>query len=206
MDPLVHITHPLETDGYHDQPNLSPPITTVAAALAYREKLQALEPNVQFLMTLYLHPSITPSVIAEASKAGITGVKLYPTGVTTGSETGVSNLGQYWPVFEAMQEVGMVLNLHGEVVSNDSSFGSEGTEGEAVTVLNAEAKFLPTLSELHTAFPRLMIVLEHATTKEAIVAVESCGPTVAGTITYVAVCIELMENQLTSVPVPITSF
>lgn len=131
-------------------------------------------------MTLYLHPSITPSVIVEASEAGIAGVKLYPAGVTTGSETGVSSLEQYWPVFQTMQEVDMVLNLHGEAISNA---GLDGAQEGAVTVLNAEHKFLPTLHQLHTAFPQLRIVLEHATTTEAIAAVKKCGPTVAGTIT-----------------------
>ena len=164
------------------QPNLTPPITTVSAALTYRDQLQALEPNVKFLITLYLHPSITPEVIAEASKAGILGVKLYPAGVTTGSERGVTSLEQYWPVFEAMQEHAMVLNLHGETIAKPIALGSEEGE-EAVTVLNAEAKFLPTLHQLHVAFPRLRIVLEHATSRNAIEAVEACGPTVAGTIT-----------------------
>ena len=131
-------------------------------------------------MTLYLHPSITPEVIAEAAKAGIAGVKLYPAGVTTGSETGVSDLKGYWPIFEAMQQHDMVLNLHGEAIATSSSL-KDGEE--AITVLNAEKKFLPTLHELHAAFPCLRIVLEHATSREAIEAVEACGPTVAGTIT-----------------------
>ena len=65
------------------QPNLIPPITTVAQCLAYRDRLLAIEPNVAYLMSLYLHESITPEVIREAKKAGITGVKSYPAGVTT---------------------------------------------------------------------------------------------------------------------------
>ena len=136
-------------------------------------------------MTLYLHPSVTPKVIAEAAKADIVGVKLYPAGVTTGSETGVSDLKGYWPVFQAMQQHDMVLNLHGEAIAASSN-PKDGKE--AITVLNAEKRFLPTLHELHAAFPRLRIVLEHATTKEAIEAVEACGPTVGGTITYVRRC------------------
>lgn len=62
-------------------PNLVPPVTTVEHALSYRSRLQNIEPNVQFLMSLYLHPSITPETIREAKKAGITGVKSYPAGV-----------------------------------------------------------------------------------------------------------------------------
>jgi dihydroorotase len=64
------------------QPNLVPPITKVSQALAYRAELQKLEPNVNFLMSLYLHEDITPDTIIEAKKAGITGVKSYPAGTT----------------------------------------------------------------------------------------------------------------------------
>lgn len=63
-------------------PNLVPPITTVEHALSYRSYLQKIEPNVRFLMSLYLHPSITPDTIREAIKAGVTGVKSYPAGVS----------------------------------------------------------------------------------------------------------------------------
>lgn len=65
------------------KPNLQPPIASVSEATAYRERLQSLAPNVTFLMTLYLCPAITPSVIFDAAKAGIAGVKSYPAGVTT---------------------------------------------------------------------------------------------------------------------------
>jgi dihydroorotase len=68
---------------YSSQPNLVPPITTVQQCLEYRDRLKAIEPNVDYLMSLYLHESITPEVIREAKKAGITGVKSYPAGVTT---------------------------------------------------------------------------------------------------------------------------
>jgi dihydroorotase len=65
------------------QPNLVPPITTVQQCLEYRDRLRAIDSNVDYLMSLYLHESITPEVIREAKKAGITGVKSYPAGVTT---------------------------------------------------------------------------------------------------------------------------
>jgi dihydroorotase len=65
------------------QPNLVPPVTTVQQCLAYRDRLRAIDPNVDYLMSLYLHESITPEVIREAKKAGVTGVKSYPAGVTT---------------------------------------------------------------------------------------------------------------------------
>jgi dihydroorotase len=140
----------------------------------YREKLRALEPNVDFLMSLYLHSSITPAVIAEAAAAGIAGVKVYPQGVTTNSSSGVSSYSDFFPVFAAMEEHDLVLNLHGELPSNHA---------KDITILNAEAEFLPTLIELNQRFPKLRIVLEHCTTAAALAAVRSCGPTVAATIT-----------------------
>jgi dihydroorotase len=123
-------------------------------------------------MSLYLHPSITPSTIKEAKAAGITGVKSYPAGVTTNSASGVVDYEPFYPVFEAMQAEDMILNLHGE-----------SPPGDDITVLNAEESFLPTLLDLHRRFPRLLIILEHCTTAAAIEAVKSCGTTVAGTIT-----------------------
>lgn len=153
-------------------PNLFPPITTVEAALSYKSRLELLAPDVKFLMSLYLHPSITPSTISAAKAAGITGVKSYPAGVTTNSESGVVDYESFYPVFAAMEVEGMVLNLHGE-----------SPPGEHITVLNAEETFLPTLLHLHRTFPRLRIILEHCTTAAAIEAVKSCGPTVAATIT-----------------------
>ena len=69
------------SNGSQVMPNLVPPITTVQHALSYRSYLRGIEPNVTFLMSLYLHPSITPEIIREAKEAGITGVKSYPAGV-----------------------------------------------------------------------------------------------------------------------------
>lgn len=90
---------------------------------------------------------------------------------------------EYYPVFEAMQAHDLVLNLHGEVPSTPSTAFVAADNADTVTVLNAEAMFLPTLHKLHTAFPRLRIVLEHCSTREALDAVRACGPTVAATIT-----------------------
>lgn len=155
-------------------PNLVPPITTIKHCLSYRERLQELEPNVTFLMSLYLHPNISPETIIEAKKAGVTGVKSYPHGVTTHSEHGVMSYEAFYPVFAEMERQDIVLNLHGELPS---------TAGDDITVLTAEEAFLPTLLVLHKRFPRLRIILEHCTTAAAIEAVKSCGPTVAATIT-----------------------
>ncbi|KAJ1981217.1 dihydroorotase [Dimargaris xerosporica] len=155
-------------------PNLIPPIKTTDQALAYKAQLLEQAPDVTFLMSLYLSPELTPEEIHKAAKAGIVGVKSYPRGVTTNSESGIESYTAYYPVFKAMEEVGMVLNLHGEVPSDPS---------KDICILNAEAKFLAHLKELHTAFPKLRIVLEHATTKEAVDMVKSLGSTVGCTIT-----------------------
>lgn len=155
-------------------PNLVPPVTTVQMAQDYKQRLLALDPSVTYLMTLYLHPSITPDVVREAKRAGIAGIKSYPQGLTTNSESGVTSYEEFYPVFEAMEEVGLVLNIHGECASD---------HGKNITIMNAESTFLPTLREIHQKFPRLRIVLEHCTTADAVMAVEQCGDTVVGTIT-----------------------
>jgi dihydroorotase len=123
-------------------------------------------------MSLYLSPQITPDVIIAAKKAGIAGVKVYPAGVTTNSEHGVSSYEPFYPTFAEMEKQDMVLNLHGECPS-----------GRDIHVLNAEEKFLPTLKEIHSKFPKLRIVLEHCTSAAAVNAVRECGPSVVATIT-----------------------
>jgi dihydroorotase len=125
------------------QPNLQPPITTTNQALAYKAELEKIDPHVQYLMALYLSPGLTPDEIRKAKKAGVagqsplsshtaymaldlfTGVKSYPRGVTTNSDGGIESYETYYPVFEAMQDVDMVLNLHGEVPSDPSAVGPD---------------------------------------------------------------------------------
>lgn len=123
-------------------------------------------------MSLYLCTAITPDVIREAARAGIRGVKSYPAGVTTNSASGVVDYESFYPVFAAMEEEGLILNLHGE-----------SPPAPEITVLNAEESFLPTLANLHQRFPKLQIILEHCTTAKAVEAVKACGPNVVGTIT-----------------------
>ena len=141
-------------------------------------------------MTLYLSPEITPEVIAEAAATGkIAGVKSYPKGVTTNSDAGVVDYASFYPVFAAMEEHDLVLNLHGECPSNSTTSLLNDAEtfqpatSATTTILNAEESFLPTLLDLHRRFPELRIVLEHCTTAAAVEAVKQCGPTVAATIT-----------------------
>jgi dihydroorotase len=151
-----------------------PPVTTVRHALDYQRRLEEIEPNVTYLMSLYLHPSITPEIIQKAKAAGITGVKSYPHGVTTNSAEGVMSYEEFYPVFEEMEREDVILNIHGELPAS---------AGEDITVLSAEEAFLPTLLDLHKRFPKLRIILEHCTSAAAIKAVDACGPNVAGTIT-----------------------
>jgi len=102
--------------------------------------------------------------------------------VTTNSDSGVLSYEQYYPVFKAMEEHDLILNLHGEVPPAPPT-DQDIAKQNATTVLTAEKSFLPTLLDLHKRFPKLRIILEHCTTAAAIDAVLACGPTVAGTIT-----------------------
>lgn len=156
---MMELVTPLIQSGGCDtilvMPNLSKPIVSVSEALAYHEQLSRLAPNVTFLMTLYLHPDVTPEQIEQAARTQVIfGVKLYPAGETTNSQHGVHlrDIKRYYPVFEAMQEFGLVLNLHGELsrCSPDAATLEDS--------MNAESNFLPTVFTLHQDFPDLRIV------------------------------------------------
>ncbi|CAG8484736.1 11221_t:CDS:2 [Racocetra fulgida] len=125
----------------------------VMQALEYKAQLERLAPNVTFLMSLYLCPELTPEEIRKAKKHGIV-------------ESGIESYAIYYPVFKAMEEVGLILNLHGELPSDAD-----------------QEKFLVHLKQLHNDFPKLKIVLEHATTKAAVDTVKSLGDTIGCTIT-----------------------
>ncbi|PPQ99905.1 hypothetical protein CVT24_009586 [Panaeolus cyanescens] len=186
-------------DVAYVMPNLKPPITNTELALKYKADLQKIDPNVEYLMTLYLSPELTPDEIRKASNAGVVGVKSYPRGVTTNSDGGIESYEAYYPIFEAMQEVDMVLNLHGEVPSDANA---------NIHVLNAEPTFLPHLFKIHEAFPKLRIVLEHATTRAAVEAVKKCGPTVACTITahHLALIVDDWAGQSWNFCKPVAKF
>lgn len=115
--------------------------------------------------------------------------------MTTNSQGGVVDLEEFYPVFEAMEKHGLVLNLHGEVISSPPSKFSIANGTEAVTVLNAEPKFLPQLHKLHAAFPSLRIVLEHVSTREGLDAVRKCGPTVSDLdgVSVFCNCVEIIS-------------
>lgn len=155
-------------------PNTVPAIVTTADALRYRDTLQAIAPEIEFLMTLYLQPSLTPAEIRQAKKVGLFGVKCYPRGVTTHSERGVEDFTVYDAVFSTMEQEGLALLLHGEM---------PGDASRDICILNAEQCFLPELIRLHKKFPALRIVLEHVTTADAVNCVKALGETVAATVT-----------------------
>ncbi len=157
-------------------PNLSPPITTVAAAKAYRTRiLEAVEPGLVFepLMTCYLTDTIDASEVERGFGEGVfTACKLYPAKATTNSDHGVTDVRKIYPVLEAMQLIGMPLLLHGEVTDVH------------VDIFDREAVFIDrTLTKLIANFPGLKVVFEHITTAEAVAFVEAGGPNLAATIT-----------------------
>jgi len=152
-------------------PNLAPdPVTTTEALLSYKERvLEATSEFPQFtpLMTYYLTDNSSGEEIAQGFTDGVaTAVKLYPAGATTNSEHGVTDIKKVYGVLESMQKVGMPLLIHGERLAYD--------DGSRVDPYDREKLFIETTIEpLLKDFPELKVVLEHATTKEAVQFVQS---------------------------------
>ncbi len=168
-------------------PNLVPPVTTVAMADAYRQRiLDAVDPELGFtpLMTAYLTDSIDPEELARGHAEGVfTAAKLYPAGATTNSDAGVTDVANIHPVLERMQRIGMPLLVHGEVVSAD------------IDIFDREAVFIDrVMTRLVRDFPALKIVFEHITTREAAQYVLEGPETLAATIT--AHHLEINRNDL----------
>ncbi len=157
-------------------PNLVPPVTTVAAAEAYRTRIvAALEPGADFtpLMTCYLTDDIDPAEVTRGFTQNVfTACKLYPAHATTNSALGVTEFKKIYRVFEAMERIGMPLLLHGEVTERH------------IDIFDREAAFIDRiLTRTIADFPALRIVFEHVTTAEAVRFVEDGGPNLAATIT-----------------------
>lgn len=161
-------------------PNLKPPVTTVELAHAYRSRIEAnlkslginsFEP----LMTLYLTDNTSADEVRKAKAEGIVGFKLYPAGATTNSDAGVTDIRHCYKALEAMQEVGMLFLVHGEVTHSD------------IDIFDREAVFIDQILEpLRRDFPELKMVFEHITTKQAAHYVRDAvatGNTLAATIT-----------------------
>jgi dihydroorotase len=157
-------------------PNLKPPVTTVVAGQAYRERILRARPNnSQFepLMTLYLTDNTRPDEIHNAKSCGfIHGVKLYPAGATTNSDAGVTDLARVYNVLAAMEEVDLPLLVHGEVTRAD------------IDIFDREKVFIDEqLAPLTERFPKLRIVFEHITTKDAAQFVLYSSDRIGATIT-----------------------
>ena len=157
-------------------PNLKPPVTTVADALAYRQRiLDALPDGSRFepLMTLYLTDTTTPDEVRRVAESPLVhAFKLYPAGATTNSDAGVNQLEALYPLFEVMQQHDVPLLIHGEVTD------------AAIDIFDREQVFIERhLTALVRQFPALRVVLEHITTREGAQFVRDSRSGVAATIT-----------------------
>jgi dihydroorotase len=167
-------------------PNLKPPVTTTAQAIAYRERilagvqaafaageLTARQAKFEPLMTLYLTDNTSAAELKAAKASGVVhGVKLYPAGATTNSDAGVSHINKVTAALEAMQTIGLPLLIHGEATDSE------------LDIFDREAIFIDrTLVGLRKQFPALKIVFEHITTKQAAQFVAQENGPIAATIT-----------------------
>lgn len=156
-------------------PNLVPPVTNAELATQYRDRIMAAKPSKQFqpLMVLYLTDQTSAEDIKAAKASGIVyAAKLYPAGATTNSSSGVTNVDNIALVLAAMEEANMPLLVHGEVTDH------------AIDIFDREAVFIDTiLRPLVAKHPKLKVVLEHITTKNAVDFVKEAGDNVAATIT-----------------------
>jgi dihydroorotase len=157
-------------------PNLKPPVTTTAQALAYKQRIMAALPagsTFEPLMTLYLTDRTDPAEVEKAAASGaIHGFKLYPAGATTNSDSGVTAIRRVDSVLARMAELGVVLQVHGEVTDPE------------VDVFEREARFIGSvLAPVIDRFPKLRVVFEHITTREAVEFVRGARSGVAATIT-----------------------
>ncbi len=157
-------------------PNLRPPITTVAAASAYRERIRAALPDHSGftpLMTAYLTDTIAPQEIECGFAEGVwAAAKLYPAGATTNADSGVTAITRIEPVLAVMERIGMPLLIHGEVTNAE------------IDIFDREAVFIErVLLPLLARHPGLKVVLEHITTSDAVDAVRSGPANLAATIT-----------------------
>ncbi|MFL6754413.1 MAG: dihydroorotase [Sphingomicrobium sp.] len=155
-------------------PNLVPPVTTAERARAYRNRIiEAAGLGFTPLMTCYLTDNTTPDELARGFEGGVwIAAKLYPAGATTNSASGVTDVSNIYPALARMEQIGMVLCVHGEVTD------------PSVDVFDREAVFIERiLSKVIADFPALRIVFEHITTADAANFVSGAGANVGATVT-----------------------
>ena len=150
-------------------PNTLPPIVSAAALTSYHREIEVAAPGLTALMTFKIRPDLDRPTLVALQSAGAVAGKLYPEGVTTNSEDGIRHLEDGYPVFALMEELDLVLCLHGE-------------HPEAFS-LDREAAFVKGLRGLRSAFPSLRIVLEHVSSVAGLDAVGEGGPLTAATLT-----------------------
>jgi dihydroorotase len=162
-------------------PNLKPPVTTTEQALEYYQRIKSAVPETMHfepLMSLYLTDHTSPMEIEKTKQSGrIVACKLYPSGATTNSDSGVTDIQKLDPVFKKMSELDILLLVHGEMLRDQET-------GEDIDVFDRESQFLHhVLDPILQRHPNLKIVLEHITTKVAVDFVRSRGGNLAATIT-----------------------
>ena len=140
-------------------PNLSKPLTTAILAKEYMDFINSNAHGLEVLFSLYLGQETTPQEILKAKSFGISNLKMMPAGVSTNSHFDIDLLKEFYPTFEAMQQSGFIFNIHGEVPSDFK---------HNICVMNAEAKFLPIITDIQKNFPKLKLALEHITSKESV--------------------------------------
>ncbi|MGL1891088.1 MAG: dihydroorotase [Spirochaetaceae bacterium] len=150
-------------------PNITPPVTSVSDVNRYRSLIEEAAPGFEALMTFKILPKTNPEDIIHLQKAGVLAGKYYPAGATTNSEDGIVDWTIMIPVLKEMERVGMVLSIHGEV---PESF-----------ILDREKDFLPILNDIHTTCPKLKIILEHVSSKDAVDFINSMPDNVVATVT-----------------------
>jgi len=157
-------------------PNLTPPVTTVEAGMAYRQRiLKAVDPLLNFtpLMVCYLTDTIAADEVERGFTEGVfTACKLYPANATTNSAHGVTDIKNIYSVLEIMQRIGIPLLVHGEVTDSE------------IDIFDREAVFIErVLTNVISDYPDLKVVFEHITTADAVAFVEKSGSNIAATIT-----------------------
>lgn len=176
---MLNIVVPYTSETYGRaivMPNLAPPVTTVEAARAYRQRILDAVPaghTFEPLMTCYLTDSLDPNEVERGFNEGVfTAAKLYPANATTNSSHGVTSIDAIMPVLERMEKIGMPLLVHGEVTHAD------------IDIFDREARFIETVMEpLRQRLTQLKVVFEHITTKDAAQYVQEGNTLLAATIT-----------------------
>ena len=156
---MLRLVAPLTSNSFSGalvMPNLVPPVTTKEALLSYKKRIieSCKDDNFTPYMTLFFQNNYSFEFL-EDIKDEIIGIKLYPAGITTNSETGVSSMDieVLRATLENMSKLGIPLCIHGE------------TNG---FVMDREKEFMPIYESIASAFPNLKIIMEHITTKDAV--------------------------------------